>query len=175
MELDLSQEKKQNLVKVLSWILLILSALILFLNLFFSEGYSAMLSMLGISKLYDPPLEFNFNLYLFITQFVIEMLLCVVVFISAAYVLKYNNKWRKVLVYALIVSIVFLFVSPIINYYNLPLLKIEYYSERDLVIVNASKTSRLLWSYVGSLVLTGFFSYVIMKLSKEEIKKIFNR
>lgn len=175
MELDLSQEKKRELVKVLSWILLILSALFLLLNIFFSEGYSAMLSMLGISKSYDPPLEFNFNLYLFIIQFVIEMLLCVVIFISAAYVLKYNNKWRRVLIYALIISIVFLFVSPIINYYNLPFVKIEYYSERDQVIVNASKTSRLIWSYIGSLVLAGFFSYVIMKLSKEEIKKIFNK
>lgn len=112
MEVGVSQEKKQELVKTLSWILLIVSALLLFLNLFFSKGYSTMLSMLGISKLYNPPLEFNFNLYLFIIQFVIEMLLCVVVFISASYVLKYNNIWRKVLVYTLIVSIVFLFVSP---------------------------------------------------------------
>lgn len=170
MEVDLSKEKKQNLVKVLSWILIIVSALFLFLNVFFSKGYSTMLSILGISKLYNPPLEFNFNLYLYIIQFVIEMLLCVVVFISAANVLKYNNKWRKVLVYTLIVSIVFLFVSPIIDYYNLSLYNIEYYSEKDQVIVNASKTSKLIWSYIGSLALAGFFSYVIMKLSKEEIK-----
>lgn len=174
MEVSVSQEKKQELVKALSWILLIVSALFLFLNIFFSKGYSTMLSMFGISKLYNPPLEFNFNLYLFITQFLIEMLLCVVIFISAIYVLKYNNMWRKVLVYALIVSIVFLFVSPIISYYNCPLLKIEYFSERDQMIVNASKTSRLVWSYIGSLLVAGFFSYVIMKLSKEEIKKIFN-
>ena len=170
----MSQEKKQEFVKVLSWILLIVSALFLSLNVFISKGYSAMLSVLGISKLYNPPLEINFNLYLFVAQFVIEMLLCVVVFISATYVLKYNNMWRKVLVYALIVSIIFLFVSPIVNYYNWPLVNIEYFSESDQMIVNASKTSRLIWSYVGSLVLASFFSYVIMKLSKKEIKEIFN-
>ncbi len=160
MEGVVSQEKNQKLIRTLSWILIFVSAIVLLKSIFFSRGYSAMIVMYGITKKFDPPIGINFTLYFI--QKAVELLLCVVVYVSAVYVLKFNNKWRQVLVYSLIVSIIFLIMSPIFTYYNV-----------HNGIEEFPKTSRLIWSYVWSMILLAFLVYVIMKLSQDEVKALF--
>ena len=160
MEAVVSQEKNQKLVKTLSWILIFVSAIVLLRSIFFSHGYSAMITMQGITKNFNPPIGINFTLYF--VQNAVELLLCAVVYISAVYVLKFNNMWRQVLVYGLIASIIFLIVSPVINYYNV-----------HSIITGFPKTSRLIWSYIWSIILSAFFIFIIMKLSKEEVRLMF--
>lgn len=160
MEAAALEKKNQELVKALSWILIIISTLVLLISIFFSRGYSAMITMQGITKNFDPPIGINFTLYFI--QNAVELLLCVVVYVSAVYVLKFNNKWRQVLVYSLIASIIFLIVSPVINYYNV-----------HSIITGFPKTSRLIWSYVWSIILSAFFIFVILKLSKEKVRLLF--
>jgi protein-S-isoprenylcysteine O-methyltransferase Ste14 len=160
METLVSQEKNQKLVKALSWILIFVSAIVLLRSIFFSQGYSAMITMQGITKNFDPPIGINFSLYFI--QNAVELLLCMVVYVSAVHVLNFNKKWRQVLVYSLIASIIFLIMSPIITYYNV-----------HSIIVGFPKTSRLIWSYIWSIILSAFFIFVIMKLSKEEVKLLF--
>lgn len=160
MEAAALEKKNQELVKILSWILIIISTLVLLRSIFFSHGYSSMITMNLVTKNFDPPLGINFTLYF--VQNAIELLLCVVVFVPATFVLKYSDRWRKVLVYGLVVFIIFLMVSPIISYYNI-----------DNVIVGVDKIPRLIWRYSLSIILSAFFVFVIIKLSKEEIKLLF--
>ncbi len=160
MEAIVSQEKNQKLVKALSWILILVSAIVLLKSIFLAHGYSAMVTMQGITKNFDPPIGINFTLYFI--QNAGELLLCMVVYVSSVHVLNFNSKWRQVLVYSLIASIIFLLVSPIITYYNV-----------NSIIVDFPKTSRLIWSYVWSIILSAFFIFVIMKLSKEEVRLLF--
>ncbi len=169
MEIAVSQEKNQNLIKTLSWILIFVSAIVLLRSIFFARGYSSMITMQRITKNFDPPIGINFTLYFI--QKAVELLLCVVVYVSSVYVLKFNKKWRKVLVYSLITSIDYLIVSPVINYYNMPALKIEPIGGGSYV--NFSKTSVLVWSYVWSITLSAFFIFVILKLSKKEVRLLF--
>jgi len=119
-----------------------------------------MITMQSITKNFEPPVGINFALYF--VQNAVGIILCVVVFVSAAFVLKYNNRWRKVLVYELIVSTIFLMISPIINYYNI-----------DNIIVGVNKIQRLIGYYFLSISLSAFFITVIIKLSKEEVKLLF--
>ena len=119
-----------------------------------------MIKMQLITKNFNPPIGINFTLYFI--QNAVELLLCVLVYVSAVYVLKFNNVWRQVLVYGLITSIIFLMVSPIISYYNI-----------DNVIVGVDKIPRLIWRYSLSIILSAFFIFVIIKLSKEEVKLLF--
>ena len=123
MEEVVNQAKNQKLVKILSWILIVASVLVLLKEVFLTQGYLAMFNMEQITKNFDPPIEINFTLYYIKSG--IEFLLCIVVFVSATFVLKYKNFWRKVLVYGLIASIIFLFVSPLIDFYNFPTVKIK--------------------------------------------------
>ena len=160
MEALVLEEKNQKLVKVLSWILIVVSALVLLKSIFFSHGYSAMITMQGITKNFDPPIGINFTLYFI--QNAVELLLCMVVYVSAVHVLNFNKKWRQVLVYGLIASIIFLIMSPIITYYNV-----------HSIITGFPKTSRLIWYYFWSMILLAFLIYVIMKLSKEEVRLLF--
>jgi len=160
MEAVVLQEKNQKLIKALSWILIFVSAIVLLKSIFFSRGYSAMVTMQGITKNFDPPIGINFTLYFI--QNAVELLLCVVVYVSAVYVLKFKNAWRKVLVYCLVASIIFLIVSPIITYYNV-----------HNGIEEFPKTSRLLWYYFWSMILLAFLIYVTMKLSQKEVKALF--
>ncbi len=160
MEISVSQEKNQKLIKTLSWILIILSAVVLLRSIFSAHSYSAMVTMQGITKNFDPPIGINFTLYFI--QKAVELLLCVVVYVSSVYVLKFNNVWRKVLVYCLTVSIIFLIASPIITYYNF-----------HNGIVEFSKTSMLISYYFWSMILLAFLIYVIMKLSQKEVKALF--
>lgn len=171
MEEIVSQAKNQKLVKVLSWILICLSVIVLLRTIFVLQGYASMITMQSITKKFNPPVEINFTLYFI--QAAIEIILCVIVFISAVYVLKYKSLWRQVLVYGLVASIVFLVVTPLISYNNLPALKIKMAGINDREMLSVAKTTILIWSYTWSIIFSAFFVFVILKLSKPEIKLLF--
>ncbi len=116
MEEIVNQQKNQKFVKTIAWILIVLSALVLLKSVFSLQFLSTLVTVKGITKNFNPPVELNFAPS--IIQSLIELLLCVIVFVSAAYVLKFKKVWKQILIYGLIASIIFLFVSPIINYYN---------------------------------------------------------
>lgn len=172
MEVEVLQEKNQKFVKILAWILIVLSALVLLKSIFALQGYSAMITMQSITKNFNPPIGINFTLYFI--QSAIELLICVVIFVSATYVLKFRNQWRKMLLYGLIASIIFLLVSPIINYYNMPNVSVKMPGINENEMMSVAKTTILVWSYTWSIIISALFIYVIMKLSKEEIKLLFN-
>jgi len=163
-----NEEKNQKVVKVFSWILIVLSTLVLLRNLFLSQAYSSAIIIQSTTRKFDPPLGVNFTLYFI--QHAVEFLLCIVVFVSATFVLKYKNLWRNVLLYGLIISIIFLMISPIINYYNIP-----GYVESigGGGYINVSRTSILIKSFAWSIIISAFFIVVILKLSKEEVKLLF--
>lgn len=131
-----------------------------------------MINMESITKNFNSSIKINYNLYFI--QSVFELLLFTLILISSIFVLKSRNKWRKALIYGLIVSTVFLIVSPIINYMNFPMVNIKMMDINESKMMNIAKTSILIWSFTRSVIISVFFIYVIIKMSKEEIKLLFN-
>lgn len=173
METLVLQEKNRKVIKIFSWILIIISTIVLLGDLSASNGLSAMITLQSITKKFDPPVQINFTLYF--TQYAVGLLLCVVIFISATFVLKFRERWRKVLVYGLITAIIFLMISPIINYYNYPVVKVASPSSIPKHWIYLSKASILIRSYFWSIVLSAFFIVVIMRFSKKEVTLLFNQ
>jgi len=171
MEEIVTQQKNQKLVKTIAWILIVLSALVLLRSVFSLQSLSTIVTLKGITKNFNPPVELNYAPFIF--QSAIELLLCVIVFVSASYVLKFKKIWKQVLIYGLIASIIYLFVSPLINYYNPTFLAIDALNDLQKKMLDEVRESFLIWSYTWSVIISAFFIYTIIKLSKEEIKLLF--
>ena len=136
-------DKNSKTVKVLSWVLIFGSALILLKFLFMLKGYLSVFNNYQMTKNFDPPIEYNYTYFLIFA--ILEIILCIIVFISSSFVLKFRESWRKILIYSLVASIIVSFISP-------------------KLMSNA-----LLWSTILSL----FLLVAIIILSKKEIKVLF--
>lgn len=170
MEELVNEEKNKKLIKTIGWILIFISVLVLFKNAVFPSEYSDKITQMRISKNFVPPLEIDYTI--FFIQRGIEIILCLVIYLSAAFVLKFNKTSRTALIYSLSAAIIYLVIYPLVNYY-FPSIAVELFSERDQVIVNELRNSKLIWSYAWSVLLTAFFIYTIRTLSKDEIKLLF--
>ena len=171
METSYVQAKNQRTVKTFAWILIAISVLLLLRSIFTLQSISAIIMMKDLTREFNPPVDINYTPYFI--EHAIELLLCIVVFVSATFVLKFENLWRSVLVYGLTVSIIFLLISPLVDYYNLAPWNIAPMTSIDRKIMNVAKISMLIWSYTWSIIFSAFFTVVIVKLSKEEVKSLF--
>lgn len=113
------QKKFKKELTLICGVLIGVSTLALLGFLFISQGYTGKITMQMISGKSHPSIGIDYTLYF--VQDVIELLLSVIVLVSATFVLKYRDIWRRMLLYTLITSIIFLLVFPIINYYMLAL------------------------------------------------------
>ena len=165
------QAKNQRTVKTFAWILIAISVLLLLRSIFTLQSISAIIMMKDLTREFNPPVDINYTPYFI--EHAIELLLCIVVFVSATFVLKFENLWRNVLVFGLTVSIIFLLISPLVDYYNLAPWGIEPMTSIDKRIMNVTKTSMLIWSYTWSMIFSIFFTVVIAKLTKKEVKSLF--
>ncbi len=166
-------EKTQKNIKILTWILIIGSALILLSALFIFGGYSNMIYLQSATKNFDPPININFTLYFILNA--IKLLLSIVIFLSAIFVLKYKDNWRKILVYTLSAAILYLLISPIVNYLYFPMLDLVAPTEGTAqVMLNMAKTSMLIFSYIWSFVFIAFFIYAIKRMTNMEVLKLFS-
>ncbi|MBX3007629.1 MAG: hypothetical protein KF816_06330 [Melioribacteraceae bacterium] len=154
------RKEMQNIVLVLAWGLLIISVFLLLRNIVFLNSISSMINFQQATKNFIPPVEINFTLYFIQAGF--EFLLYVTVFLFSTFLLKYQNKWRKRLIIILVVAIIFYSLSPQINYYNID--KIRFHNFAD---------TKLLFSYIWSIVLSTWFLLTIRIMMKEEIKLLF--
>ena len=132
-----------KIVKILSWVLIIGSVLILLKFLFMLNGYLSVFNNYQITRNFDPPVEYNYTYFLIFA--ILETILCIIVFISSTFVLKFKESWRKILIYSLVASIIVFFTSP-------------------KLMVNA-----FWWSTIISL----FLATVVIILSKKEIRVLF--
>jgi len=170
-------EKTQKNIKILTWILLVGSGLILLWSLFMSVGFINMIHLKNITKNFDPPIQINFTLYFILTA--IKLLLSILIFLSSIFVLKYNDNWRKVLIYVLFAAILFLLIAPIVNYFNFPMQNFvapkgmgkEMLMEKEML--NMAKSSMLIFSYILSFVIIAFNVYAIKKMTNKEVVKLF--
>lgn len=167
------QSEKKKGIQILSWVLIIISVIGLLRNTLYSFGYSEMVHMLSLSKKYNPPLEFNFNLYLFVIQTLIGVILNVAVIVSAIFIMKYKNIWRRVLIYSLILSTIFLLIVPIVEYINWPLFE-SYLFNQQQHVVETFRTSKLIGSYVWSITLSTILIFITLRLFNPKFKAIFN-
>lgn len=170
MEVLVTEEKNKKLIKTIGWILFLISVFVLLKNSVFPSEYSDKLTRMKIVENFDPPARIDYTI--FFLQRGLEVVFCLVVYLSAAFVLKFNKSSRKVVVYSLGAAIIYLVIYPLVNYY-FPPIDVELYSERDQAIVNELRRSKLIWSYVWSVLLSAFCIYTIRKLSNEEVKLLF--
>lgn len=171
METSYVEAKNQRTVKTFAWILIALSILLLVRSIFTLQGISSIITIKSLTRKFNPPLDINYTP--FFIQSSIELLLCIVVFLAATFVLKFKNLWRNVLVYGLTASIIFLFIMPVINYYNMPPWTISSMGDLERQMLNAARTSMLIWSYTWTMIFSTFFVVVIVKLTKKEVRSLF--
>lgn len=164
------EEKNKKLIKTIGWILIFISVLVLLKNSVFPSEYSDKITQMRITEKYDPPTDIDYTI--FFIQRGIEIILCLAIYLSAAFVIKFNKSSRKPLIYSLSAAIIYLVIYPLVNYY-FPPIAFELFNERDQAIVNELRNSKLIWSYAWSVLLTAFFIYTIRILSKAEIKLLF--
>jgi len=163
--------KEQKYVKIFVWILIVGSVLIFLKALLALNGYAGMINMQQLSKNFDPPIQMNFTLYFVLSG--IELLLSIIIFVSAVFVLKYSDLWRKVLIYGLILSVLYLVISPIIYYNNFLMRDTIMLRGMEKNMLSLAKSSFLIWSYFWSVVISIFLVVVIKKLSDQKTKELF--
>lgn len=138
MENSLTQTKNQKVVKILSWILIVISAFYLIQTF---SGFM-MLIQANITKNFTKPVEINYSQFLI--TYSIALLIYVLILVSAVYVLKHKELWRKVLIYSLIFLILSLLISPIINYNYSPTVKLQVENVNDYGMVDTLNKINLL-------------------------------
>jgi hypothetical protein len=154
------QEKNLKIVATLSWGLMVISVFLLLRNFAFPNSISSMINFQQATKNFIPPLEINFTIYFIQTGF--EFLIYIMVFLFTTFLLKYQNKWRRRLIIILFVAIIFYSLSPLVNYYNI-----------DKIRYGTYASTKLIFSYIWSIILAAFFLLSIKILMKEEIKLLF--
>jgi hypothetical protein len=163
-------EKNKKLIKTIGWILILISVFVLLKNSVFPSEYSDRLTQIKISENLDPPVRTDYTI--FFLQRGLEVILCLAIYLSAVFVLKFNKTSLKMLIFFLSTAIIYLVIYPLVNYYFLPI-DVELYNVKDQAIVNELRKSKLIWSYIWSVLLSAFFIYTIRVLSKTEIKLLF--
>ncbi len=164
------EEKNRKLVKTIGWILISISVLVLLKNSVFPSEYSDRIIQMKMAKNFDPPVRTDYTIFFLLRG--VEVILCLEIYLFAAFVLTFNKTSRKVLIYFLSAAIIYLAIYPLVYYY-FPPIDVELYNERDQTIVNELRKSKLIWSYVWSILLTTFFIYAIRTLLKKEIELLF--
>jgi len=164
-------EKTQKNIKILTWILLVGAGLILLSSLFMVVGFTNMIHLQNLTKNFDPPVQINYTMYFILNA--IKLLLSILIFLSSIFVLKYNDNWRKVLVYTLLASILYLLISPMVNYVYFPIQDLVPPKGLEGEMVNMARTSMLAFSYILSFVIIAFFVYAIKKMTNKEVLKLF--
>lgn len=167
----IQQNKEQKTVKIFSWILIAGSLFVFLKVLLVLNGYAGMINMQQITKNFDPPIQMNFTLYFVLSG--IELLLNILIFISAVFVLKYSDLWRRILIYALIFAILYLLISPILSYNNFMMRDTLMIKGMEKEMLKSAKSSLLIWSYFWSVVISIFFFVVIKKFSNKKTKELF--
>jgi K+ transporter len=120
---------------------------------------------------YIPPRSTALNIYIITAG--VKLILALIVFVSALFVLRFKNKWRMRLNYALTVTIILLIATPLINYFTMPDSKIEAIARLGEATKIAAKNMFLIWSCFWSIIISSFFIYVIKKLSLGDIRLLF--
>lgn len=160
--------KNHTQVKLLSWVLIILSGIVMIRTIFAIHGYRSVITMQHITNNY---LDLNTTLYF--AQAAVELILCMLVFISSVFVQRYNEFWRQVLIYSLVTAILFLAFSPLGDYYNMSKIPPPPFASEEREVLHNLKAGLLYWSYTWSIIFSVLFMYVIMQLSKAEVKVLF--
>lgn len=139
---------------------MVISVFLLLRNFVFPNSISSMINFQQATKNFIPPIEINYTLYFIQTG--LEFLLYITVYLFATFLLKYQNKWRRRLINLLFVTVIFFILSPIITYHSI-----------DKVIFGNYATTKLIFSYIWSIILAAYFLLSIKILMKEEIKLLF--
>ncbi len=164
------EEVLQKGIKIFAWILIAGSVFVFLKVLLVLNGYAGMINMQRVYQNFDPPIQMNFTLYYVLSG--IELLINILIFISAVFVLKYSDLWRRILIYVLIFAILYLLISPILDN-NFMMRDTMMIKGMEKEMLKFAKSSFLIWSYFWSVVISLFFVVVIKKFSNKKTKELF--
>lgn len=166
-------EKNQKTIRVFSWIIIIAATLSLFIGVFGLITSPNASSMHEYTKIITTSVGIKINSYVNIMLDSIKILINALLVFSAVFLLRYKETWRKQVILWLIIAIIYLMISPLLNYIYFP--QINFYNMKNIPI-NIRKIARihtLMSAYLWSIIWTVFFIVVIVKLNKKEIKLLF--
>lgn len=164
----LSQLKNQRSVKTFAWNIIVVASLAIIYGLI---GITLYLLFMGNHIDFQTvplnSLSSFLNPRLYFLQSIIQIIISLLLILCSKNVLRYYEKWRKALIIVMIITILFLIIIPIINIHNIPNIDtaLESWGNAKIRIVT--------WSITTSLCLGGFFCIAIIRLSEENVKRLF--
>jgi len=168
MEQLLAQIKVKRTIQMFTWNIIIIASFALILGLL---GTVMSIRMFLVRAQFQPlPTDglfsfFNPGLYLFPSVYHIAM--SILLILASVYVLRYNERWRKILLAALIIEVLFLVITPVLNISKIPNL------DTALGTWGNAKTRLVIWSVIISYCLAFFFAIAAMKFSRGSVKQLF--
>lgn len=163
MEETLHHIRDERAVRTYSWNIIILSSLGFLFGLFGIAVY--LRNPVNFSTVTRDSLANFFNPRLYFTQSIIQIIIGAILITASVYTIKHSEKWRKVLIAGLILEILFLLVTPVINSGYIPNV------DTKLQEWGSAKTRIVLWSFIISYCLAGF--YILSALKFLKVKYLF--
>jgi hypothetical protein len=171
MEGVMTIEKSQKNVKRLSWILIVISAILIIRGIFGIIFYSFILSQISSSD--NPNHSAAARYIFFLIEVSIEFVIFTILIMASINIGKFKIKWRELIIYCLIAATIYLIISTIINNQLLPSTIISSTTGNEKQIAQINSTYSLVLTIILPILLSVYFIYAIFKLSKEEIRLLF--
>ncbi len=129
-------------IQLFAWLLIIGSTLVLLKSLFIHKGYYNLFDSYFLTENFNPPVDFNFGLQAFFI--ILELIIAATVFVSAVFVLKFKEFWRRILSYSAGVSILLVLFAPkIILFPQSLLIVISLFLISGIVLLNKREVKEL--------------------------------
>ena len=165
--METSQEKNKRNIKIITWVIIVISSLSLLASL---SGLIGSLFMNATQNSSAANAKMNMNLVYVLIMNSIQFLLSAFLLISAIFALQFKEYWRGKIILGLILSIVYLLIAPIINFYYPP---VEFQNQGVQNVYSNVKMLMLYTSYFYSIVISIFFIISIFRYSNKNIKILF--
>lgn len=168
--METSQEKNKRNIKIITWVIIVISSLSLIASL--SSLIGSLFMNTAQNRIYSSAAnaKMNMNLVYVLIMNSIQFLLSAFLLISAIFALQFKEYWRGKIILVLILSIVYLLIAPIINFYYPP---VEFQNQEVQNISSNVKMLMLYTSYFYSIVISIFFIISIFRYSNKNIKILF--
>ncbi|MEJ5351427.1 MAG: hypothetical protein WHS65_07535 [Melioribacteraceae bacterium] len=168
--METSQEKNKRNIKIITWVIIVISSLSLLASL--SSLIGSLFMNTAQNRIYSSAAnaKMNMNLVYVLIMNSIQFLLSAFLLISAIFALQFKEYWRGKIILGLILSIVYLLIAPIINFYYPP---VEFQNQEVQNLSSNVKMLMLYTSYFYSIVVSIFFIISIFRYSNKNIKILF--
>ncbi len=173
MEDIVTKDKNQKTVRVFTWILIIITSISVLAGISGIIGAYIINSAQEYFQSMPGKAAFALNLTPINILNSIKIFISLYVLLSAVFVLNFKEVWRKQIITALILAIVYLIASPLVSYFDLLNIHLPDAENIPTRIQDTAKMASLIFSYGWSVVFSTFFVVAIVKYNNAGIKLLF--